>query len=81
MNKKNVISHLVAFILGTLGGFLGKDLSGLQKPVEKAAEVAVDAVVKKDEAPASKPVEAIEPVKPVETAAPELKQSDVSAEK
>jgi hypothetical protein len=46
--KKSLISHLVALILGLLGGFLGHDLSGLQAPVEKAAEQLVGA----SEAPA-----------------------------
>ena len=36
--KKQLVSHLVALVLGLLGGFLGKDLSGLQEPVEKAVE-------------------------------------------
>lgn len=44
MNKKQIISHAVAFILGILGGFLGKDLSPLQKPVEVVVGQAADAV-------------------------------------
>ena len=46
MNKKTVISHAVALFLGILGGLLGRDLSGLQKPVEAAATVAVDSAEK-----------------------------------
>lgn len=41
-DKKTVISHVVALLLGALGGFLGKDLSGFQKPAETAATVVVD---------------------------------------
>jgi len=52
--KKSLISHFVALILGLLGGFLGHDLSGLQAPVEKAAEQLVGA----SEAPAPAPVPA-----------------------
>lgn len=58
--KKKAISHVVAFILGALGSWFGKDLSGLQEPMEKAATVAVDkteAAVKKkieEKAPAAK---------------------------
>lgn len=40
--KKNVISHLVAAILGFLGGVLGVDLAGLQKPVEKTVEAVIE---------------------------------------
>ena len=42
--KKQIISHVVAFLLGIFGGFLGKDLSPLQKPVEAVVGQAVDAV-------------------------------------
>lgn len=42
--KKQAISHVVAFILGLVGGFFGKDLSPLQKPVETVVGHAVDAV-------------------------------------
>lgn len=42
-NKKLIISHVVALILGFAGGLFGRDLSGLQKPAEQAATVAVDA--------------------------------------
>lgn len=36
MNKKMIISHVLTLLLGLLGGFLGRDLSGLQKPIEEA---------------------------------------------
>lgn len=43
MTKTTVISHVIALILGLLGGFLGRDLTGLQKPVEEAITAKVDA--------------------------------------
>lgn len=43
--RKSIISHVVALILGLIGGFLGKDLTGLQAPVEAVVNVAADAVV------------------------------------
>lgn len=64
--KKQVISHLVAVFLGLLGGFLGKDLTGLQKPAERAAEVAVDAAAIKVVSEVEKKIEA---PKPTETKA------------
>jgi hypothetical protein len=36
VNKKLIISHVLTLLLGLLGGFLGMDLSGLQKPLESA---------------------------------------------
>jgi hypothetical protein len=53
--KKSLISHFVALILGLLGGFLGHDLSGLQAPVEKAAEQLVGASETPAPAPAPAP--------------------------
>lgn len=49
--KKQAISHVVAFILGLVGGFFGKDLSPLQKPVETVVGHAVDAVENAAKAP------------------------------
>lgn len=43
MNKKMIISHVLTLLLGLLGGFLGRDLSGLQKPLEAAVEKPVTA--------------------------------------
>lgn len=57
--KKQLISHLVAAFLGLLGGFLGKDLSGLQKPVENAAEVVIDEADVKITPKAEKKIEAL----------------------
>lgn len=50
MNKKMIISHLIALVLGLVGGFLGRDLSGLQKPAEDVVEKVVEA--KADAGPA-----------------------------
>lgn len=55
MNRKAIISHAVAMILGLIGGFLGHDLSGLQAPVEGAVNTAVDAAQKVADAPAPAP--------------------------
>lgn len=43
MTKKTIVSHVIALILGLLGGFLGKNLTGTQAPVEKAVTAQVDA--------------------------------------
>lgn len=40
--KKQVIGYIVALVLGALGGFFGKDLSGYQKPVETAVEKVIE---------------------------------------
>jgi hypothetical protein len=64
--KKSLISHFVALILGLLGGFLGHDLSGLQAPVEKAAEQLVGA----SEAPAPVPDAGVSPAPAPEAPAP-----------
>lgn len=45
MNKKLMISHAVALVLGFLGGLLGADLSHLQAPAEQAVGAAVDQVL------------------------------------
>lgn len=45
MNRKTVISHVVASVLGLLSGWFGHDMRWLQGPVEVAANVAADAVV------------------------------------
>lgn len=45
-SRRAIISHAVALILGLIGGFIGHDLSGLQKPVEAVVNTAVDAVEK-----------------------------------
>lgn len=42
MNRKSVISHFVALVLGFLGGLLGADLSHLQAPAEQAVNAVVD---------------------------------------
>jgi len=54
-SRKAIISHAVALILGLIGGFLGKDLSGLQAPVEAVANQAVDAAQKVASSPAPVP--------------------------
>jgi hypothetical protein len=46
MNKKTIISHVVALFLGLLGGLLGRDLSVFQQPVEEAAAIAVGSAEK-----------------------------------
>lgn len=61
-DKKTAIGYIVALILGAIGGFTGKDLSGLQQPAEKAATVVVDKAVEK--------IAPVAPVAPVVDAAP-----------
>lgn len=56
--RKSIISHVVTLVLGLIGGFLGKDLTGLQAPVEAAVNVAADAVVPPPPAPAEAPAPA-----------------------
>lgn len=60
-SRKAIISHAVALILGLIGGFLGHDLSGLQKPVEGVVNTAVDAVEKVATSPAPSPLPLPEP--------------------
>lgn len=55
-SRKAIISHAVAAILGLIGGFLGHDLSGLQKPVEGVVNTAADAVEKVVTSPAPSPL-------------------------
>lgn len=55
-SRKAIISHAVALILGLIGGFLGKDLSGLQAPVEAVANQAAAAVEKVATSPAPSPL-------------------------
>jgi len=54
-SRKAIISHAVALILGLIGGFLGKDLSGLQAPIEAVANQAVDAAQEVASSPAPAP--------------------------
>jgi hypothetical protein len=44
--KKTIIAVVVASVLGILGGWFGKDLSGLQEPAEQAVGVGVDVAEK-----------------------------------
>ncbi len=57
--KKQVISHVVAVLLGLLGGFFGKDLSALQKPAENAVTVVVDSAAEKATVVVGKKIEAV----------------------
>lgn len=73
-SRKAIISHAVALILGLIGGFLGHDLSGLQKPVEGVVNTAVDAVEKVATSPAPSPLPAKPEAAPADAGTPDAGQ-------
>lgn len=44
MTKKNIIAHVVGFLIGALSGFLGHDVVAVKKNVEAVSPEAAKAV-------------------------------------